>query len=749
METEKKGTPLKDRRSSVLQQTQATGHYGGLEGLRQHDEDPIRFERFEGKLFRACNAALETVKSVAASPAAREMGELVLALTTPEGHVVTASMGLAAHVGTIPYMIGWMLEHDYEENPRFQDGDIFATNDPRAGCAHPADCYTFVPIFHQGEVVAWAAAITHILDAGHPFVGSIPSYAPNTFFDGFLYPPMKVGQEFIYQQWFDWLWRRRTRTPDFNILDEKARGAGCLLIRQKILEIIEEFGLDYFQEALSEMIELGRRRAQEVYQAVMVPGRYRAVCFSPILYKGYMPMFPESDKNWLLHLPQTLHVLPGGRMRLEHEGLASWDWFHVNAGESIATALYYMGLVAYMAYDIGYNSGIILQLDWDIPEGSIFKVDHPFASVAFTWLPAISMLPLFNQNLVRNFFLRGYLEECVDGDFSISLAQGAGILEDGKTWGWSDFEYAGASGRGAHAYMDGVPQNWSAVSPMADCGNMEEWEYVTPPLFYLGRRLLSDYLGHGKYRGSPPAQSTWMVLRPGRHMSVGGLTLGNPFFPPSVAHFGGYPQPGAYIAVARGTNLLDLIRQGAPLPRDFQEVLAWVREGRLKADKILINPGHGLMDEELKEGDILAATGSGGAGWGDPLERDPQRVLRDLEEGWVSEPVAREVYGVAFHGQGSQGAGEQEGRGAGEQGSQGEKGAQLDLEGTTRQREQLQQDRLRRARPFQEWWQDERDRLRDGELIPEIQALYRDAFRSPAFRQEFLGFWQLGDTFEP
>ncbi|MDP6560301.1 MAG: acetone carboxylase subunit alpha, partial [Candidatus Binatia bacterium] len=79
----KEGTPLKDRRNSVLQQTRETGSYSGLEVLRRHDPDPIRFERFEGKLFRACNAALETVKSVAASPAAREMGELVLALTTP------------------------------------------------------------------------------------------------------------------------------------------------------------------------------------------------------------------------------------------------------------------------------------------------------------------------------------------------------------------------------------------------------------------------------------------------------------------------------------------------------------------------------------------------------------------------------------------------------------------------------------------------------------------------------------------
>jgi acetone carboxylase, alpha subunit len=584
------GTPLKDSRESIVAKTKETGYYAGIKKLILHDEDPIRFERFQAKLSGAANAALETVKSVAASPAAREMGELLLALATPEGYVVTASMGLAAHVGTIPYMIGWMLNNNYEENPKIRDGDIFGTNDPRAGCAHPADCYTFLPIFYQGEVVAWSAAITHILDAGHPFVGSIPSYAPNTFFDGFLYPPMKVGEDFIYHQWFDWLWRRRTRTPDFNILDEKARGAGCLILRQKIQEIIEEFGLPYFQEAINELIEFARRQAQERFKDYFFPGIYRSAYFSPVLYKDYLPMFPESDKNWLLHFPQTFVVKPEGSIHLEYEGISGWDWFHINSGESIASAVYYMGLVAYVLPDIGYNSGIILQLDWNIPKGSILNVDHPFASVAFTWLPAICMLPLFNQNLVRNLFVRGYLEECVEGDFSLSLAQGAGVLEDGKTWGWSDFEFAGACGRGASAYMDGKPSIWTSVAPMSDCGNMEEWEYVTPPLFYLGRRLLANYLGHGKYRGSLPPQSTWVVLKPGKYLNVGGLTLGNPFYPqPATTLSGAYPQPGAYIAVAKGTNIRDLIQQGDPLPRDFQEVLEWINHGRLQAEKVIIN----------------------------------------------------------------------------------------------------------------------------------------------------------------
>jgi N-methylhydantoinase B len=42
---------------------------------------------------------------------------------------------------------------------------------------------------------------------------------------------------------------------------------------------------------------------------------------------------------------------------------------------------------------------------------------------------------------------------------------------------------------------------------------------------------------------------------------------------------------------------------------------------------------------------------AGGGGWGDPLERDPERVLRDVREEYVSEAHAREQYGVVLTAQ--------------------------------------------------------------------------------------------------
>ena len=52
--------------------------------------------------------------------------------------------------------IKYMVRNGWEDNPRIRPGDIFANNDPVIGDVHNADVQTFVPIFWEGELVAWA-----------------------------------------------------------------------------------------------------------------------------------------------------------------------------------------------------------------------------------------------------------------------------------------------------------------------------------------------------------------------------------------------------------------------------------------------------------------------------------------------------------------------------------------------------------------------------------------------------------------
>ena len=99
----------------------------------------------------------------------REMGEVCFAVYTPEGDSVALSTGIIVHVHTMSEAIKYMVRNEYEANPGIRDGDIFVNNDPIVSNVHNADIQTFVPVFWDGELIAWVAGVTHEYDYGAIF----------------------------------------------------------------------------------------------------------------------------------------------------------------------------------------------------------------------------------------------------------------------------------------------------------------------------------------------------------------------------------------------------------------------------------------------------------------------------------------------------------------------------------------------------------------------------------------------------
>lgn len=725
------GKGLKEYLREIDQLTQESGSYAGLTTLRLWQEDPLKFNRFAAKLYHACSSALQTAKIIAASPAAREMGEMLVCIATPDGKPVATSLGLVPHVGLQESQIRWVIENNYEENPGIRDGDIFCNNDPRCGCAHPADCNTFIPIFYQDELIAWSASINHILDVGAPIAGGVPLYAPDTTFDGFLYPTLKAGENFQYFQWFDLMWKRRTRVPAFNILDERARGSGCILLRNRLLEMVEEFGIDYVKEGMSELVELARREVRERIKTLFVPGKYRVVNFKPIFYKGIWDnMFPQSAKNWLIHAFMTIFLKPEGKIYLEFDGSSSWDWNHAVGSEHLLRAVQILSLAFYFPFSTGLNGGLLMNIDLHTSPGSIFRgiEEHPLTSASLPWMPALLVMGYVCRAYVQSLFSAGYLEECVLAETMAGIPQGGGILSDGTHWAWSDFEHMGSSGVSACAYRDGFIQAYQLISPITDFGTVEDWEYVMPPCFYLGRALLPDEFGHGKFRSSNMCQATWAVLDPGRSMTVSGLANPNALLPipANGGMCGGYPFSGNYIAIARNTNIRELIENQLPLPRHFVDVLQFVKEGKLKVGEILISKTD-LNMTNLGDGDIFSFGGGTGSGWGDPLERFVELIEKDLRQGYMTPESAAGIYGAAV--------------------VRSDGTVKVDVKATEERRKEVREERKKKGIPVEEWWKKEREQILQGDSQEEVREMYKDCLKYQTFREEFLGFWQLPEQF--
>jgi N-methylhydantoinase B/oxoprolinase/acetone carboxylase alpha subunit len=229
---------------------------------------------------------------------------------------------------------------------------------------------------------------------------------------------------------------------------------------------------------------------------------------------------------------------------------------------------------------------------------------------------------------------------------------------------------------GAKPFKDGE----DAVSPlfcaMADTAEQEVMEEEVPFMQLVSKRLVRDNMGFGKFTGGMGYEM--IVASEGTpHWGFMTVTSGAKFS--SVyGMFGGYGCGTYPLAMVKGTNVYEAIRQDAS---KFDLSMEKVMNERPFEGGQYMTSHMGLQFDVAKDGELYMISQGAGGGYGDPLERDPETVVRDVELGRVSDTVARELFGVAYD----------------------RATFRLDLEGTSRLRERARTARLDRGRPYQEF----------------------------------------------
>lgn len=709
--------------------TEETGHYYGVTELTLRDSDPVKYERFYSRIHSCVLAAREVARYVAASPGGREMGESLWALTTPEGDSLALSLGFFSHCAAMPVAVRYMIEEGYEDNPGINDGDVFMTDDGLTGGApHPGDTYCYVPIVVEGEVVGWAVGLNHIMEAGAPVAGSWPSFCVDTFMDGFVFPPMKTGENLRQATWWNSLWKRRTRAAALNILDDKMRLAGCAMVHKAIHEIIDEFGYDYYRRAIREIIEESRQRIMDNIHSLMIPGTQNGCAFRIAKYKGMQQIWPHADRDHLLHVRQSLDIDDRGRVVVDMEGTSRWGYHAFNGFPGGADCALYLSMVNTFSHNTKVTAAINLAVESKYPKGCLYNPDNEFASCAVIWAQSVMMNSLAFNAMNRAMFARGYMEEAFTTDGDWEGVQGSGVLEDGTPYGFTNFEWVGGVSQGAYCYRDGEPMCWAEWTQLSNVGNAEEFEYLIPPFFYLGRSLLPGFCGHGKYRGGLGQSSVHWMVEPGQRLGVshsGGGTAITTFL--GIGMSGGYPPPNAFTVTAQGTNIDTIIQDSGETPRNALELIEQAADGTLKVDDLKVW-NYDPPELEMRHNDLWANAAGASGGWGDPIERDTKLILEDLDMSWVPYAHAARVYGIVA--------------------SQGDDGTwTLDEAATKEKRAAIRAQRFAKARPVSEWWQDERRKVLDRDFSQAVADMYRGSMSFAKFDREFRGFWSLDSDF--
>ncbi|MBX7159065.1 MAG: hydantoinase B/oxoprolinase family protein [Acidimicrobiia bacterium] len=708
-----------------------TGNLFGLQSLPRKEKDPGTYEAVWHILSNVCNLAWEVGCKVSSSPIAVEGGDALWALHLPTGEAICVSRGITAHPGLLAAMIRNFIELGYEEYPGFNQGDIFENNDPHYGGIHSPDFDMAMPIFYEDKLVAWASCVSHVSDSGSVTPGSVGFLNPDCFSDGICISMEKVGENDAFYPWYEKRVRSRTRTPDFVMGDARGRLAGCVALRERVHAVIDKYGLDFFVDATKEYVEDSRRYAVSRVRTQCVPGRIRKSQFKDLAMKGQHVILNKQDVDCLFNLPMEVEIDADAGVRFSLRGASGTVPF----GENISPTALKSGLLNGYSHIIGFdmfNSGP--EASWEVetaPAGSWanpFEVDYT-ASSGVAWAPAVMWMSNLYEVFGRLFQMRGFVEEMAAGAATTMTAEFAGVTQLGYYLAGLTLEQA-SNGSPARGFTDGENSAWCIYTPNADFGNAEVTELYYP-IMYLGRNIEPDSGGYGRFRGGLGHTAVWMVYGTpsGIEYQCGCAGMRSKIVS-NHGMYGAYPTWPDAPSYAHDTNVQELIEAQKPLIHERGPATKPTIETNIEAADLQANPSAPFLTRELLQNyDIIVHPISGAQAMGDPLERDPESVVEDLNKGWTSPRVASEIHGVQTTMNGEY---------------------VVDSVATKQRRSEIREERKARAVPFKEWWDAERQKVAAKENMADaVCAMWRSSMQlSPEYGAELRSFWDLPDDFE-
>jgi N-methylhydantoinase B len=698
-------------------QFERTGSYWGLDGrLAMQSSDPLGYEKLFSRVRGGLTSARETAMNISASPIIKEIGELCFALYTPEGDSIALSTGIIVHVHTMSEAIKYMIRNGYENDPGIRPGDIFTNNDSMVGNVHNPDIQTILPIFWEGELIAWVGGVTHELDVGARVPGGSPNGPTSRYEDGIDLSARKVGSD-------DELWadhviacQRAVRTPMYWMLDEKTRLTGCLMIREVLERIVAEEGIDTYKQFAREAIEEGRRSFASRVRQMTVPGRYRAPAFAGIPFADEQRMPTHARRDSILHACVELRLTREGMLELDFDGTSSWGYHSLNCSPAAMQGALWVLLTQTLICNDKVNDGAYYAMKSNFPAFSVSNYSIPSASTGNAWSFLCPAFTGFAKSMARTFQARGFVEEVLAPYALPSNAmQGAGIDQYGRQSAMTNFGLSCVGG-GAKMVADGLDFASAMFNPEGDMGDMEVWEELEPFL-YLSQRVKPNTAGPGRRRGGSGYECLRLAWKtPFYEMSNNGM--GQLHWQSGL--WGGYPSASMYRHNIRNTNVLDLAAAGKPFPLHEGDPgnseLLEVITGDHQFDQIALS-----LPDAMHHGDLYLCMFHGGSGIGDPIERPYESVVEDVEGGHLLQRYADPIYGVITG----------------------------DPEASETRRVELRASRVARARPVREWMVEERQRVLDGEFSEQVQRMFAESIRlSPRFAAEFREFWDLPADFD-
>ena len=167
-------------------------------------------------------------------------GDSLVAIMTADGDIVNGSCGTYLHAVIPPLIIKYILA---TYGPEIRDGDLWFANDAVYGGVHNPDQMVCMPVFYEGKLIAWTAALVHTTETGAIEPGGMPVSATSRFEEGMNLPPMRIGTNFkLHEDVVSMFVAFGIRAPSMIAVDLKARCTTADRVRTRLIELCDREG---------------------------------------------------------------------------------------------------------------------------------------------------------------------------------------------------------------------------------------------------------------------------------------------------------------------------------------------------------------------------------------------------------------------------------------------------------------------------------------------------------------------------
>lgn len=556
---------------------------------RSVEVDAIKVQLIKSSVEAAAEQMGVSLRRTAFSPMIYDTRDYAGAFYDRDLRLIAQMRCLPEFVGTLDLCIENAIKRNGGSDEIFEDGDVIVTNYAYDTGSHQLDIALLLPIFYRGELVAWAANKAHNLDVGA--IVMFPTDTTDQWQEGTIIPSIRLWRKGELQEDLWRMMRINSRLPDAMAGDVSAQMGSLRVGAKALCRVFDRFGIDTVWAAYEQIWDTCEEQMRSAIREIP-DERYTA--------SGAVDNDGISDDP----LPYSISIeVTGDDLLIDLTDCPPQTAGPINAPLICAISNARLAIMTIAGIDEGATEGHFRPLTIKTKPGTIFHSLPPAPTFMYSW-PLMSAIDFMHRALAP------VIPEKVPAETGSDVGAFLcwGYRDDGSYWG-DGTNHAGGQGA-ALVYGDGGPPMMHITCSGTRNNCIEVYETRTP-LLAERIELAQDSGGAGKFRGGPGIDHHYLCLKD--------VYFTIPWERIRTAPYG----------LFGGEN------------------------GRL--NRPVVKRPDGTEQSYLKASGVYAPKGSliiletgGGGGLGNPCERDVAAVLRDVEDGYISEEAARRDYPHAF-----------------------------------------------------------------------------------------------------